>query len=90
MCSFESVVSGETLTLSEYSTTSRIERGNPDIRYALAAGAIFISNINTSVTIFDDNCEKSCISVAGRSGENSNWNFAVNIRFNHIPLLITC
>ena len=54
------------LTFSEYSTTSRIERGYPEIRYALAAGAIFISNINTSVTVFDDNWEKSCIS----SGEN--------------------
>lgn len=51
------------ITFSEYSTTSRIERGYPDIRYALAAGAIFISNINTSVTVFDDSCEKSCMSI---------------------------
>lgn len=40
-----------------------MERGYPDIRYALAAGAIFISNISTSVTVFDDSCEKSCMSV---------------------------
>jgi len=54
------------ITFSEYSTTSRIERGYPDIRYALAAGAIFISNISTSVTVFDDSCEKSCMSTMGK------------------------
>lgn len=51
------------VTLSEYSTTSRIDRGKPEIKYALAAGAILISSIRTSVTIFDESCEKSCIST---------------------------
>lgn len=32
----------------------------------LAAGDIFISNINTSVTVFDDNWEKSCMSETNR------------------------
>lgn len=62
-CEYKAKTKEKKLTLSEYSTTSRIDRGNPDIRYAFAAGAILISNIRTSVTIFDDSCEKSCIST---------------------------
>lgn len=55
----------DTLTFSWYSTTSRIDLGNPETRYAFAAGAIFISSIKTSVTVLEDNWEKSCISADG-------------------------
>jgi hypothetical protein len=40
--------------------------GYPDTRYVLAAGAIFISNISTSVTVLLDSCPKSFISAGGQ------------------------
>lgn len=49
-------------TLFVYSTTSRIFLGNPEIKNVLAAGDIFNSNINTSVTVLLDSLLKSSIS----------------------------
>jgi hypothetical protein len=57
------VVDVRRLTFSEYSTTSLMFLGYPETRYVLAAGAIFISNISTSVTVLLDSCPKSFISV---------------------------
>lgn len=49
-------------TLFEYSTTSRMFLGKPEIKNVLAAGDIFNSSINTSVTVLLDSLLKSSIS----------------------------